>query len=88
MTKEYIEVDLTREEKEAILKYADFYVWDEITKGDLSNKRKKWIRFRKSTISDVIGELSYYFNRCKDNDLFYFLDELLEHLEDYESRVK
>jgi len=88
MATEYIEVDLTQEEKAAILQYAGFFVMDETTKADLSNKRKKWIRFSKFNISDVIGELSYCFNRCRDNDLFHFLDELISHLEYYERQVK
>ena len=88
MTKDYIEVDLTPEEKAAILEYAGFFVMDETTKADLSNKRKKWIRFSKFAISDIIGELSYCFNRCKDNDLFHFLDELIGHLECYERQAK
>ncbi|MCP3929903.1 MAG: hypothetical protein GY705_12480 [Bacteroidetes bacterium] len=84
MSIKYIEVDLDNEQKQAILKYASFFVGDKITKNDLLNKRKKWIRFKPTAISDVIGELSYYFNRCKSNDLFHFLDELICHLEYYE----
>jgi len=87
MANDYIEVDLNKEEKQAILKYASFFVTNEITKGDLLNKRKKWIRFNRYALSDVIGELSYHFNRCKSNDLFYFLDELIDHLETYEKRT-
>ena len=85
MSKEYIEVDLGPNEKAAVLEYAGFYVLEETTKADLLNKRKKWIRFSKFDLSGIIGELSYYFNRCKDNDLFYLLDELISHLEYYES---
>ena len=88
MMKKYIEIDLTQAEKSAILKYANFYVTDEKTKADLSNKRKKWIRFVTYELSSVIGELSYHFNRCKDNDMFYFLDELISHLEAYERQAK
>ena len=87
MTNEYIEVDLEKIEKQAILKYASFFVTDEITNADLLNKRKKWIRFNRHTLTDVIGELSYHFNRCKSNELFYFLDELIDHLESYENRT-
>jgi len=88
MAKEYINVDLTYNEKSAVLKYAGFLVMNETTKADLSSKRKKWIRFSKSDLSNVIGELSYYFNRCKEDDLFSFLDELISHLEYYENQVK
>jgi len=41
MVNNYIDVDLTQEEKAAILEYAGFFVMDETTKADLSNKRKK-----------------------------------------------
>ncbi|MFC1652123.1 hypothetical protein ACFL3F_00240 [Planctomycetota bacterium] len=84
MGNEYIKVDLTKEEKAAILEYAGFFVIDEATKADLTNKRKKWVRFSKPAVSNIIGELSYCFNRCKDNDLFHLLDELICHLENYE----
>ena len=84
MSREYIEVDLTPEEKAGILQYAGFFVMDDISKADLSNGRKKWIRFNKYELSNIIGELSYSFNRCKDDSLFGFLDELICHLENYE----
>lgn len=84
MRNEYIEVELTPEEKAAILEYAGFFVMDEATKADLTNKRKKWIRFSKYELSSIIGELSYYFNRCKDDYLFHLLDDLIGHLENYE----
>lgn len=87
MAKQYVNVDLSQDEKEAIIKHANFMVSDEITKGDLQNKRKKWIRFTPSELTEVIGELSYYFNRSKDNYQFYFLDQLISHLEFYEKRV-
>ena len=87
MSKHYIEVDLGPEEKAAILEYAGFFVMDDTTKADLSNKRKKWVRFNKSAISDIIGELSYCFNRCEDDDLFDLLDELISHLEYYERQA-
>jgi hypothetical protein len=88
MARDYIEVDLTQEEKATVLEYAGFFVMDEITKADLSNKRKKWIRFSKYAISDIIGELSYCFNRCNDDYLFNLLDELISHLEFYERQAK
>jgi hypothetical protein len=87
MTREYVVVDLDNEEKQAILKYASSFVMDQITKGDLLNKRKKWIRFNRHALPDVIGELSYHFNRCKDNELFHFLDQLIDHMEGYEKSV-
>ena len=88
MANEYVEIDLTPEEKLAVLEYAGFWVLDETTKADLFNRRKKWIRFSKFDLEYVIGELCYYFNRCKDNTLFYFLDELISHLEYYERHAK
>jgi hypothetical protein len=83
-TTDYIAVDLDNDQKKAILHYAPFFVTDEITKNDLSNIRKKWIRFKPYALSEVIGELSYHFNRCKKKELFYFLDELIDHLENYQ----
>jgi len=87
MATEYIEVDLTQEEKAAVLDYAGFFVMDETTKADLSNKRKKWLKFSKHALSDIIGELSYCFNRCEDDYLFHLLDELISHLEFYEQQT-
>ncbi len=81
MTDEYIEVDLTKEEKETILKHADFFITDKSTKKDLLNKRKKWIRFTSYDLNEIIGELSYYFNRTKNDYDYYVLDELIGHLE-------
>jgi len=88
MSNEYIEIDLDKYQKQAVLKYASFFVADEVTNSDLANKRKKWIRFNRHTLSEVIGELSYHFNRCKSNELFYFLDELIDHLEYYNERQR
>jgi hypothetical protein len=86
MASEYIEVDLDKEEKQAILKYASFFIADATTNSDLLNKRKKWIRFNHHALSDIIGELSYHFNRCKNDYQFIFLDQLISHLENYENR--
>lgn len=87
MTTSYIQVDLAPEEKAAILKYADFFL-DETTKADLLNKRKKWIRFTKYVLSEVIGELSYHCNLCKDDCMLGLLEELICHLEYYERQAK
>ncbi len=84
MEKGYIEIDLNNEQKAAIIKYAAFLVHDNLTQTDLTNKRKKWIRFRPSAIREVAGELAYHFNRTKSNRLFHLLDELIDHLESYE----
>ncbi len=84
MEEGYIEIDLTNEQKAAIIKYADFFVRDAVTKADLANKRKKWIRFRPGVAKEVAGELAYHFNRTKNNHLFHLLDELIDHLEYYE----
>ncbi len=86
MTNEYIEVDLDKEEKLAVLKYASFFVSNAATHKDLLNKRKKWIRFKPHSLTDVISELSYHFNRCKSDDQFCFLDQSISHLENYEKR--
>ena len=80
----YIEIDLTNEQKVAILEYGNLYIMDEVTKADLANKRKKWIRFRPGAAKEVAGELAYYFNRTKSNRLFHLLYELIDHLEYYE----
>jgi hypothetical protein len=85
---EYIDIDLTCEQKDTILKYADLFLFDQITKSDLLNKRKKWIRFNKRGLSDVIGELSHHHNRCKSNYLCHLLDELICQLEFYEGQAK
>ena len=81
----YTEIDLDNYQKAAILKYANFFVTDANCKKDLNNKRKKWVRFQPADISQIIGELSYHFNRTNDDDIFYLLDELICHLEAYEN---
>ena len=62
---EFVEVDLHSAEKKLIRELASFYVRDEVTQADLANGRKKWVRFRPSTIDEIIGELSYHYNRCR-----------------------
>jgi hypothetical protein len=39
------------------------------------------IRFRAHVVSDVIGELSYHYNRCRNAYKSELLDELIGHLE-------
>jgi hypothetical protein len=78
---EFIEVDLHADEKKLILELAGFWVTDETTQADLKNGRKKWIRFRPHVVSDVIGELSYRYNRCRSAYKSQLLDELISHLE-------
>lgn len=80
---EYIAVDLDNDQKKLILKLASLWVRDEVTQADLNNNRKKWIRFRKYALSEVAGELAYYFNRSKNRGQAAYLDELIEHLEAY-----
>ena len=80
----YIEIDLDKEEKQAILKHANFFIMDKITKADLENNRKKWIRFKQDNLPEIIGELSYHFNRCKSDYQFHLLDQLIMHLEYFE----
>jgi len=80
-TAEFIEVELRADEKKLILELADFWVRDETTQADLQNGRKKWIRFRPDVVSEVIGELSYHYNRCKSAAKSERLDALISHLE-------
>jgi len=86
MTEKTISVDLDSEQKAVILEYAAMLIYETETNEDLNNKRKKWIRFDQDTLCDVIGELSYYFNRCNDNYKFHMLDELISHLENFERK--
>jgi hypothetical protein len=78
---EFIEVDLHADEKKLILELAGLWVTDEITQADLRNPRKKWIRFRRDVFSEVIGELSYHCNRCRNAARSELLDALISHLE-------
>lgn len=81
MTDKIIKVDLTATQKEAVLKYAGFSLMTQESKQDLANPRKKWIRFTSYELKELVGELSYHFNRCKGDWTFYLLDELISHLE-------
>ena len=85
MSEDLILVDLDKEQKLIILDKASFFIFDEETKIDLNNKRKKWIQFKKSTITDIIGELSYYYNRSRNEYESMVLDELIGHLENHEN---
>ena len=87
MAKDYIELDFTNEEKKAFLKYVSFFVMYTKTTEDLTNERKTWIRFTRYKLSDVIGELSFHFNRTKSDYQFNLLDELIAHLENYDQRA-
>ena len=78
---EFIDVDLHADEKKLILELAGFWVTDETTLADLKNSRKKWIRFKPDVVSEVIGELSYHYNRCKSAAKSELLDALIGHLE-------
>ncbi len=78
---EFIEVDLEAGEKKLILELGGFWVMDETTQADLRNGRKKWIRFRADVVSELIGELSYHCNRCRNVYQLELLDELICHLE-------
>lgn len=80
-TVKFIEVDLHADEKKLILELAGFFVVDEVTQTDLKNGRKKWIRFRPYVVSEIIGELSYYYNRSKSAAKSELLDALISHLE-------
>lgn len=84
MPTKFIKVDLNNDEKKAVLKYAEFVILHKETKEDLANQKKKWIRFDPYTLQQVIGELAYRFNRTRSDTTFYFLDNLINHLEYYE----
>jgi len=84
MKDDFILVDLDKEQKSIVLDKASFYIFDDETKMDLNNKRKKWIKFKRTTITDIIGELSYYYNRSENKYESMLLDELICHLEYYE----
>ena len=83
MKEQFIFVDLDKEQKAIIVDKAWFYASAAETKEDLKNKRKKWIRFSRNALSEIIGELSYHYNRCKNNYDSMLLDELIMHLEYY-----
>ena len=87
MGNKYLLVDLDKEQKAIISDKASFFVQDGGTREDLNNNRKKWIRFKKMALSEVIGELSYYFNRCENKYESMVLDELIMHLEYYEKNT-
>lgn len=76
-----IEIELHPVEKKLILELAPFVVSDEVTRADLGNGRKKWIRFRRHDVSQIVGELSYHYNRCRSASKSELLDELIVHLE-------
>jgi hypothetical protein len=84
MNDDFILVDLDKEQKLVVLDKASFYIFDDETKMDLNNKRKKWIKFKRTAITDIIGELSYYYNRSENEYESMLLDELICHLEYYE----
>ena len=87
MSDEFIIVDLDAEQKSIVLDKSYFFLFDDETKDDLKNKRKKLIRFKRTTLTDIIGELSYYYNRSKNEYESILLDELISHLEYYEKDI-
>jgi hypothetical protein len=84
MSDKYVLVDLDKEQKSIVLDKASFYIFDDETKEGLNNKRKKWITFKRTTITEIIGELSYHYNRSENKYESMLLDELICHLEYYE----
>ena len=80
-TIKFTEIDLHPDEKKLILKLAPFFVTDKVTLADLKNARKKWIRFHTAAVDDIIGELSYHYNRSRSAYQSEQLDELINHLE-------
>ncbi len=83
MSIKYIEIELTNDEKEAILNHSGFIITSDITKKDLSDKRSKWIRFNSTSLPDIIGELSYKCNRSRNDNEVFFLNDLASHLENH-----
>ncbi len=86
MSDEFILVDLDNEQKKIVLEKAQFFIFDDETTKDLNNRKKKWIRFKSNTLTDIIGELSYYYNRSKSEYESMVLDETICHLEYYEKQ--
>ena len=84
MSDRFILVDLDKEQKSIVLDKALFYIFDDETIEDLKNNRKKWVRFKGMTLTEIIGELSYYYNRSNNDYEGMVLDELIGHLEYYE----
>jgi hypothetical protein len=78
---EYIGVDLHPHEKKLILELAGFWVTDETTLADFKNGRKKWIRIKPYVVNELVGELSYHYNRCRSAAKSELLDALICHLE-------
>lgn len=87
-TVQFIEVDLQADEKKLILELAGLFIVDVDTQADLTNGRKKWIRFRPRVVSEVIGELSYHCNRCRSAAKSELLDDLATHLENVLSAAR
>ena len=77
----FIDVDLRADEKKLVLELAGFLVTDETPQADLKNGRRKWVRFKPYVASELIGELSYHYNRCRSAAKSELLDELISHLE-------
>lgn len=88
MSKEYISVDLDSTQKKIILDLASIFIANSQTCSDLKNPRKKWIRFKSYELSEIIGELSYYCNRSKKLEDMIELDDLISHLEYYETKSR
>ncbi len=86
MNDEYVHIKLTKEEKSLILDKAQFYIFNEDTLNELKNRNKKVIKFKRSSVTDIIGELSYYYNRSNNEYESMSLDELICHLECYEKK--
>ena len=80
-TIKFTEIDLHPDEKKLILKLAPFFVTDNATLADLKNARKKLIRFGTAAVNEIIGELSYHYNRSRSAYQSEQLDELISHLE-------
>lgn len=80
-TDDYIEVELHAHEKKLILELAGFWVMDETTLADFRNQEKEWVRCKPYLVSELIGELSYHYNRCRSAAKSELLDALIIHLE-------
>ena len=69
MSNEFILVDLDEEQKSIVLDKASFYIFEDETKMDLNNKRKKWIRFKGITCNRSRVKDHEFENSWKESDI-------------------
>lgn len=80
-----ISIQLYAHEKRCIRDLALYTIGNAQTILDLKS-RKQWIDFELFDLSQLIGELCYYFNRCTDDGIYIILDELIGTLENSERK--